>query len=318
MEYRFLSFNASRTRLEPCPIKAAERRSLHAEIRDGGQKHVVITLHNWLERWEQRMHTYCMNLAILARLLLLSSRVAPICYKFSIFWTIWPSCFGCLWLWTVSGWNLLFLHLVWTVAWRKVYTARRMCRKISLNLGSGCKNRSSSTSRLPERSFSNQRFRMSNQANQFQCPRRLHQASQNLVSSDLPRFATASQLWFLRCIEVHFGLVSAISWCISQCGGGLLACKCQCPFSIKAAVGRSNFVPQFSIPCAVTLLDDSTWKSAFTAFASLFCAAAVRYVCCVCGFGSKTTLGSSNQISQRSGCWRVFKTHGEAGVQHSS
>ena len=68
-----------------------------------------------------------------------------------------------------------------------------------------------STSRLPERSFSNQRFRMSNQANQFQCPRRLHQASQNLVSSDLPRFATASQLWFLRCIEVHFGLVSAIS-----------------------------------------------------------------------------------------------------------
>ena len=31
-----------------------------------------------------------------------------------------------------------------------------------------------------------------NQANQFQCPRRLHQASQNLVSSDLPRFATAS------------------------------------------------------------------------------------------------------------------------------
>ena len=38
MEYRFLSFNASRTRLEPCPIKAAERRSLHAEIRDGGSE----------------------------------------------------------------------------------------------------------------------------------------------------------------------------------------------------------------------------------------------------------------------------------------
>ena len=29
----------------------------------------------------------------------------------------------------------------------------------------------------------------------------------------------------------------------------------------------------------MTLLDDSTWKSAFTAFASLFCAAAVRCVC---------------------------------------
>ena len=35
---------------------------------------------------------------------------------------------------------------------------------------------------------------------------------------------------------------------------------------------------QFSIPCTVTRLDDSTWKSAFTAFASLFCAAAVRCV----------------------------------------